>query len=578
MSDQNTRIRFEATGNLTDFMKKLQQDGKTLYESFSKEAANQSKNQKEQFRLIRDQINALKEQLKVEKELTKERLNRAKRSYEGSTDPTTEAFFKKRVDQEQAKLNDIVEQQRASRDAAKKLSDEKQDSNKKPEKRESVINSVLMAGLIRDIFSLIKSTASAQTEFDLITPFATSAGAATGMLLGAPLGYLSPGLPGAVSTAGKELGGFAGAGYTRHLMAQEQSFAAANRVGALTGRGAQAPDLARFGQDKIASLQLEESIVRAIQRGTTAEQVKNVAAISRAFSIDQPIITGFLGAGRMGGKVNEGAITGLMAQGIDRSKLGEATQGLTQLLQMMGQTTLAPSTIEAIQKLAESNKIGGPFSVGDPRSISYLEKIQSNLVDPKTAFAQALSYKVLREQHPDVGVVELLKKRQEGGVLYERGILEEYSKMSGSSDFATLAYSGAFGTGNLAADELRLKNKNKIGAYDPLTDSHIQDKMGTSSNKVGMGMTDLYKEAERFTTTLQQGQAQVANAFIVSFTEGIDTLADRFTDRMSEAIDEWVKSRLSPSLNNVQQQQQRNSKGHTPAKRGSTFGVPGIFY
>jgi hypothetical protein len=259
----------------------------------------------------------------------------------------------------------------------------------------------------------------------------------------------------------------------------------------------------------------------------------------------------------------------LMAQGIDRSQLGSAVQSLTQLLQVMGQSTLNPSNIMALQQIIESNRIGGPFSVSDPRSIGYLSTIQGNLVDPKTAFAQALSYKVLREQNPELGVVDLLKKRQEGGVLYERGILEEYSRMSGSKDFGTLAYSQAFGTGNLAADELRLREKDKLGAG-----GFYQTTIGKQSTEAGMGMDELYKVAGRVTTTLQQAQADVQNAFVVGFTDGIDKLAERFTDRMSEAVDKWVIDKLTPSLNNAGNQNNNKRTGYTPSKTGNITFYP----
>lgn len=522
---EEKKISFSAQDNgLSSFMKRMQQDSRQLFNDFAKEAKKQSDSSKDQLRIIEAQIKALKEQNRLEQEQSRIILDRKRASGSIGDNSFTSSLSQAKEDSRVNKMQVSVLNQMLA-----EMKGNQREPENRPMTSGHVVGAVLTAGIIRDILGGLKTMTGAGSGFDLISPAATSAGTAAGALAGSWTGYLSPGLPASITQAGRELGSFAGAGYTRHLMTREQHESASLRVSGLTGQSGQAGDLSQFGIDKIKGSGLEESIVRAIGRGTTAQQIKNIAAITKAYSIESGTMTGYLGLGRMGSDVSEENIAEFFAQGIDRSRLGDAFQSVTTLMQLMGSSTLSPNRIDAMQQISEYNSLGGPFSVGDPRSAGLISTVHSNLTAPKSAFGQAMSYAAIRQMNPNMSVLELEKARQAGGSLYNRTMMEGFSGL-GNEDIATMMFARESGLGgNMAAAELLFKGRGNIAAggnqYRSLT---------------GDQTSDLYREAGDMTSMIDKSTAQVTNAFITGFTEGIAKLATNFTDIMTREIEIWV--------------------------------------
>lgn len=82
MAEEEKKIKFSAEGNgLFNFIKQakssfesLQKEGKNLADMFAAQAKAEGLAGKEAFRFTQDMLKAMKEQLKIQKELTKERL------------------------------------------------------------------------------------------------------------------------------------------------------------------------------------------------------------------------------------------------------------------------------------------------------------------------------------------------------------------------------------------------------------------------------------------------------------------------------------------------------------------------
>lgn len=541
--DQQTKIGFNAVDNgVSSFMKKIQTESKAMFADYMKEAQKQTNNSKEQLKIIEQQIKALERKTKLERDVS---IIQQQRIKENAT------LYSMDYWKADARLDDLRRSKSETSVVLGSLKDMLSDLKGKEDKPSAVnakqiFAAILSAGIVKDLFSTIRQMPGARSEFDLIP----AAGSLTGAGLGAALGlFMSPG----TTQVGKEIGGFVGSAYTRHLLESEKYLGAALKVKGLTGQASQAGDLSTLGLDRVAGAQLEESIVNAIAKGTSAQQIKNIAALSK--SIDIGTITSFLATGRMGVNANEMFLNRLGDYGISRPQRGVAAQNITQLLQLMGQTTLTPNISDAASMVIQGNQIGGPFSAQDPRSIGFLSQIQSNLVNPKGAFAQAMSFKALRALNPNASIVQLLKMRQQGGPEYERAILNDIASMTGSSDFATLLYSGNFGTGNIAADELRLRNRDKINRQ---------------ARYFGPGgEEELYNEGAGLTSNIAQSQAAVTNAFITSFTSGINELAVRFTDRMSQAVDQFVETKLKKVFTGVDANI-NNSPYHKPQSRGAS--------
>lgn len=490
MADQEKKITFAADAT------KLRQESKKIYEDLFSEARKQTTSQKEQQRLVQDQLKVLKEQLKVEQDISRERERRARKSYEGATDPATEEFFFKKIQDEQRKQDELRGRKQALSQAGVESTRQFQDSKTSPNIGGQVFGGIIAAELVKGIMSSIGTLSTAKNEFDLV---------------------------GKIPVVGTAL--------QRSWELREQLYGARARNRAFTGSSVIAPNMTNFGLDRIESAGVQEGIIKAIGGQTTKEQIKNVAAISKAFNIDQGAINQFLGTGRMGSEVNEGQIVTLLREGIDRSKLVDATQNMTQLLQVIGQSTLSPSMIDARQKVVEFNSVGGPFSVGDPRSAGLIGGISQQLANPGDAFGQALSYSVLRKQNPNMSMLDLIIQRQKGEQSYIGDVMRDIAGMGGSEDFQVMQFAKVVGlTGNIASARHLFRNRGKIGVG------------GEFASGIGTDLqAQLYKEASDATTSIEKSTAAVTNAFIDDFAKGWEKLIEKFGDKVEDELSTAVE-------------------------------------
>ena len=74
-------------------------------------------------------------------------------------------------------------------------------------------------------------------------------------------------------------------------------------------------------------------------------------------------------------------------------------------------------------------------------------------------------------------------------------------------------------------------------------------------------MAKVYGEAESLTSEVSRGQAAVTDAFVNSFTKGIEVLAARFTDRLDDVLKDWANNKIGNILKPVPQSKK-------PAKTG----------
>jgi len=531
---QETKIPFSAQDNgISSFMKRLQADTKSLYGEIAKEAQKQTNSSKEQLKIIEAQIKALKEQNKLEQEQNRIILDRKRSSGIINDKQFSQGFGQIREDASVNKhqvslLNQMLEEMKKNTPDDKPI---------KPADAKSVFGAILGAGILRDLFGLVKQSIGASSEFDLITPSASIAGSLIGTGFGslaeaATLGQIEYATIGAQT--GKDIGGFMGAGYTRHLKERERYLSTSYRISGLTGQSSQAGSLSQFGIDMASAAQLEEHLVMARRSAVTGRDVKDVAALSKAYTVDTGSVAEYLGTSRMGTNANVRQIVGALAEGINRSQLGDFIKSTTSLVTMMGQTSMNPSLIGARQMVLEHNRLGGAFGIADPRSLGLISSIQSDITNPSSPFAQAMSYSILRQMNPDKGIVDLMIEQKKGGASLESGNIERIKSMFGNEDMQTLALMNIMPSlqGNPAVARSLLRGSENVSAG------------GREILANDVNMTELYGRATSLTTTISQGQAAVTDAFVTSMTEGISVLAVRFTNLMTKAIDDAVAKRL----------------------------------
>jgi hypothetical protein len=317
-----------------------------------------------------------------------------------------------------------------------------------------------------------------------------------------------------------------------------------------------------FGLDVIEGTGLQEQLIRDIGASVTREFIKDTAAVNRLFSIDQSTMGAFLGSRRMGALTNPLDVIQYMADGIDRSVLGDAIKNQTALMSVMGQTTGRVSGSMAQQMISEFNAVGGPFRVRDPRSAGLIGTIQGNLANPSNPFAQALSYSTLRNRKG--GFLDLMIQRQQGGSGLLSGMMGGISNMGMSEDMQVMMFAQTMGLGNnLDAARRLFKERGKIGQG------------GVSS--ISVFKDQLYGQAESLTPEMEKASADVTNAFVNGVFDGLGTLADRFAQLVGKSLEQVISdvlwNRSGSSSDNSDKGfwdyvNMANPVGHLPQKNG----------
>lgn len=539
MANEEKKISFSAQDSgVSSFIKRLQADTKQLFSDFAKEAEKQTKNQKEQLKLIEQQIAAMERQNKLEREQTRLILERKREMGQLSDRAYNKSLSQLRDDARVSSLQGgmlgDMYQSRRNAGVPGPVEDEK--------RKESVFSGVLAATLFRDLTALIRQVPGARTDVDLISPFASIAGSGIGGGLGvlaeaATLGQIEFGVMGA--QLGKEVGGFVGDAITRHLSegfkAQQAEFSLRGRTGGYLRGG----DLSALGYDQSESAQLELQLANAKMRGeSSGTNVRRLAMVSRAYGLDAGMLANYEGTvSRMGGSqagLNESRIiTEAMKRGINQSSLPALFTNMNMLMGVMGQSRSGSADLDALQTTLEFNKVGGAFRLSDPRSSGLISTIQSNITNPNTPFAQALGYSVLRANNPNASYLDLLIERQKGGSVYAGQLMQATSRMfGGREDLAVPMLANTFGLqGNLEAARDLFRGGGNLGSLAG------QDIAKTD-------MADLERKALAMTPEVDRIQASITNAFIKGADDGIFQVTSLFYDRMSAMIEKIATEQM----------------------------------
>ena len=570
--EEEKKVKFSATDNgFTAFMQKARaefaktkKEAQGIYQMFADEAKKQNLNFRESKRFIDEQLKALREQLKVQKELTQEKLKQNREAQIEAARSGNREVGRSLMEEEaklEAALKNIVNKGSVTREAGALSA-----RTAAPKVPESVFSGVLRAELFRDLVGLIRQVPGARTGVDLVSPAFQMAGGAFGSLvgklggpvLGPMLGYL-----------GKEVGGFLGDAVTRSRQARNEYGQALYGFQALTGYGGEVPgsrspyeidrgallggfwnprgirkrDLtalnARFTNLGFTDAEVLQTMGRAAGAAGGSRGAEDAAALllgaERGYGINQGVTTAALGSGRFGGGSGTTnvlrALGQAVAEGIDRSRYADVVQGQTHLLEQLAgvSTTVDSSRVNSI--LFGLNRLGGEFTIGDRRAMGNVSALQAGLAEPGSAFGQAQNYALLRRLNPGANAWELRKLQQQGlqtpGFL--EAVLNDLGRGTGGDEFKKFQLQGRFPGLSMAA-------------IDTLWSGFKQTGTVSATTREALGLEKVESEAAKFTTTLQRQQAEIQNAFKTSFVEGIKSVASAFTAEMKLAISDVAEA------------------------------------
>lgn len=507
--DKETKIKFSAADSgVSSFMKKLQNDTKSLYSEFLKEAQKQTNSQKEQLKIVEQQIKALERQNILEKEQNRILLERKRSAgFLSGGDFTTQVQQLRRDTAVDSAQSSILKDMLATMKESKKEGVE-------PVTGRQIFGNVLAANLVSDfiknIGSALKGTATAQSGLDLIVP--------AGRTLGA-------------------FGEFGGQAYLRHLMLNQDFARASNAYGSLTGGNLNLPSMTYMGYNGIEAMQRAAGIARSRGGRLGAGDVSTFLGLSRGFGIEEGAMNQAFEGERMGGS---SAATRMqrtlgiaIAEGLDRAKFTDAIKNQNQLLAQFAQTSTNVSDERMNRVLFEFNRMGGMFKIGDPRSMGLLSNLQDSLANPKGGFAQALSYSVLRKLpgNENADIFDLITQREQGLQTpgYLKGLIGAVKNMGVSSSFQKLMFKNMTnGMANVPINTIWENWEN----IDSMTPEQI-NKMLSQKTIAG--------QADKFTNPLLKMEAEVSDTFRESMIKGIGVIATQFEGQLKIAVSEVAK-------------------------------------
>ncbi len=556
MATEEKKVKFSATDDgMSSFMKKMRDEAKSLYETFSNEAKKQTQSSKEQFKIIQEQLKAYREALKVQKEITQEKLKQAQKVLDTEPAFTNEGASRRaEAKREQAKaerdLKDIAERDKQIRGAGDYARNNKP-KEEKPESKSSVLNDILRAGLFRDIMSLMRQVPNQENGLGLVSPIASIAGGAAGAASGGLIDLANISILGnklgdvhastVLSNLGKEMGGFMGDAITRSFKIRDQYDQSYNKFRAYGGTGS-TQNMAAMGYDDIAvaNTMAQSSVASGTARGADRRTLATLS-LSRGFGIDEGTSMGAFAMQRSGagnGVTNiQRALGVAVSEGLDRAKLSDAIKTQTQILQHFAESSNQVSSIDANRTMFEFNRMGGMFSLGDPRAMGNIMSVSNGLTSPGSAFGQSQNYAVLRDLFPSADAFDLKRKEEQGlqtpGFL--KGVIEQIQSTGASETVQKFMLKNRFSDLSYEGVDTLFKNKSQIGS------------MSESELSKMLGLKQAQKEAEELTSKYTKMNAEVTNAFRDSFADGIKTLKDQFVSEFGQAITE-VSSMLSGVL------------------------------
>lgn len=565
MADEK-RIRFTGVDEgVSSMMKKIRADAESLSKDMLRDAQEQTKSVREQSRMIEDQIRSIERRNRLDLEASKFTL--AKRREQGVI---SEEQFKGGIAETSLGFQSDKIQTSILRDMLEELKETNEESENA--KAESFLNSLILNDLLRDVGGLLKGTATAKTEFDLITPFTSIVGAGLGATLGAgietALGIKAAGFGiGEVDYAiigaeiGAQIGEFAGEAIERHIASMEAFEEAGFALRGVTGiqplhqDSRFLSDMVQFGFDMTEAIKLIGETVDAL--GTTQQfnqQAQDVAILQRGLGFRPDLINQQLRIQRM---VVPGAGTALdqvsiafeaaLKEGLiteeDRTLFKEIISAQLDAATMFSETAEMVDPNVALKTILELNRVGGMFATRDPRSAANMKALQQDLGTPQNDFVRAHSFMLLREMMPKAGLFDIMEAQQAGmqtPELLAKTVQSIVSLAGPDKQLQLLTLAERFPSLKLPAVRRLHGMRDMLGTLTP------EEIEGEFTGLISERKQDLREKAVSNISALEIARADVENAFIKGAMDGVLTVTERFghliTAKFVEAIETSAKT------------------------------------
>lgn len=412
--------------------------------------------------------------------------------------------------------------------------------------KNSIIKDILGAGLLRDLGSVVGQMPNARDAFDLVPGLARIGGAGLGAGVGAGVGAaagmvsLTPD-PGKGALMGATLGGeigqrggeIAGSALARFFSERENLEKTSLGYKAVTGRDAGSSRISgvnKFGATSSDSYQLAKEM--ALRAGSGDVDIDAFLGTETGYGIDKGTLMGSVASSRRTGSGFGSNIRNLLgsaeSSGVDRVLFNELIQNQTQLINSLGQMTekVDPKNITAL--MLEMDKMGGGFSMKDPRSMGMIQNLQGGLTNPNE-FGKAMNMSVLRGMKPGGSLLDLLEMEEQGlggsqGREFLKGTVDQFSKMFGDEDMTVLALRSRF-------PGIPISDLRKLAKGQNILNSMDSKDMNQEADVTGQGNV----------SQRSQLQAVVTDAFATGPIEGMRAVEGQMVDLFKKVFEEAIK-------------------------------------
>ncbi len=405
----------------------------------------------------------------------------------------------------------------------------------------SITAGVIAASVIRDVIGLIGRIPSAKSGFDLITPTLQIEGSAIGAAGGLLFGQSAGG-----AMLGKEAGAFYGSAITREIQTKTAFAKASARYRALSGSGYNGGDLSMLGVDNIEGASFAGSMASAAGGGIGSTDLIAAIATRKIASIDDALILAMEKQSRTSGEgfsKRSSELLGVAKKlGIRSGLYADVFSQSSSMTDMIAASGANPNLAAISQTMFGLNNIGGSFAIGSPTASGNQKALSQGISNPTSPLAQAMMYSILRRKNPNADFFDLQVMQENAA--NDPSIMKEFlGQMDLSGGKSPALYK-----------QLLYNNFGQYGLSKTSTKQLAEAGFTPEMMTGNMSLSAMTSAASALTPRLEQQEAQATNAFIISFSEGINTLAAQWVEQMknaNEMIAKDLAGRLLPSAGSL---------------------------
>lgn len=446
----------------------------------------------------------------------------------------------------------------------------------------AVMSGMLGAGIFQRFSGMTKGIPTAGSEYDLISPAASIVGGMAGGAAGLTASAFTA-LQAELEVVGTELGmqvgEFQGAAIQRHIQTREEREEAEFSIRRMTGESViSTKNLENLGIDQIESLRLREKVIRA--SGRTSQKYDPLRAENAAALVGFTGEEAYMKFGQYH-RMDKDTGRSMDSQAIDAMEILKEYTGsadrtlLPDLLNSQGILIDRISSVSEdidparmAQIVAAFGKVGGAFSLSDPRAAQNIAGIQGDLSSQGNEFVQAANYAVLRKLNPTGDLFDIQRMQEKGLDTpgFMSGVIEDVVSRGGSSGFQKLELKRRLPSQSSDNIERLYNKRTSLGRALEDTEIPFERDPGAIA-----GYTS---EAVSLVTDITKSKAAIQNAFIESGTAGILEVSTRFGDMMYDAMSGALDDLTSKLTNMGRSTPPSNKK--KPLIRTPNSYIPGV--